>query len=83
MAAGVVVVAAPGEGVLEAITHDVTGLVCPHDDAVAWCRTLHRVQTDDALATRLQAGARHWVEENFDAVQNAKKILARWRAVGP
>jgi colanic acid/amylovoran biosynthesis glycosyltransferase len=80
MAAGVVVVTAPGEGVEEAIVDRITGLVCPLDDDRAWCAALQSLQTDDGLAERLRAGARHWVEENFDAARNAARILERWRA---
>jgi glycosyltransferase involved in cell wall biosynthesis len=79
MAAGAVVITAPADGVLEAVTPEVTGLVCPLEDAEAWCTALRRVQSDDALVAKLQAGARRWVEENFRAIPNAARILALWR----
>ena len=78
MAAGAIVVTTPGEGVLEAITHEVTGLVCAIDDAAAWQNAFSRVQRDDALVLELQRNARRWAEENFDAAKNAAKILERF-----
>lgn len=74
MAAGVVVVTAPAPGVLEAIQDRVTGLVCVWDDLASWYVALRLVQTDDQLADRLRAGARSWVEANFDANVNATRI---------
>lgn len=78
MAAGVVVVTAPGEGVLEAITQDRTGLVCALDRPDVWHEALVRLRDDDALAERLRTEARRWVEEHFDAGRNAARILARF-----
>lgn len=80
MAAGVIVVTTPGEGVLEAIEAEQTGLVCAPDDTAAWLAALRRVRDDDALAARLRRQARRWVEENFDAAANAALLLERFRA---
>ncbi len=80
MATGTLVITAPAPGVLEAVEHGVTGLVCPLDDGSAWSLALARLQDDDPLVDRLQAGARCWVERNFDASKNAAVLLARWEA---
>lgn len=76
MAAGVVVVTAQGEGVMEAITHGQTGLVCQLDRPEAWCEAFIRLRDDDALAEGVRTAARVWVEEHFDAERNAARILA-------
>jgi glycosyltransferase involved in cell wall biosynthesis len=78
MAAGVLVVTARGEGVMEAITHGRTGLVCDLDCPEEWHAAFVRLRDDDALAEHLRSEARAWVEENFDAARNAAKILARF-----
>jgi colanic acid/amylovoran biosynthesis glycosyltransferase len=77
MAAGVIVVTAPGEGVLEAVRHGATGLVCHLDQQEEWRAALRAVAEDDDLAERLRRNARLWVEDNFDAVKNAGLILRR------
>ena len=82
MASGVLVVTAPGAGVLEAVSEGLTGLVCPLDDPEAWHRAFRRLQTDDAFSEALRRNARAWVDENFDAVKNAGLILARFREPG-
>lgn len=78
MAAGVLVVTARGEGVMEAITHEQTGLVCDLDRPEEWFAAFVRLRDDDALAERLRAAALAWAKENFDAGHNAAKILARF-----
>lgn len=76
MAAGVLVLTTPADGVLEAIQHEVTGLVCAPADIEAWVAALARIADDDAFADRIRLEARAWVEFNFDAVANARLILA-------
>jgi len=80
MAAGVVVVTAPGEGVLEAVAHERTGLVCDLAAPEQWCAALLRLRDDDALAERLRTAARAWAEEYFDAGRNAARLLAEFSA---
>jgi glycosyltransferase involved in cell wall biosynthesis len=75
----VLVITTPGEGVLEAIQSGVNGVVCELDDPAAWERALARIAGDDGFADRLRRNARAWVEENFDAVRNARLLLARYR----
>lgn len=80
MAAGVVVVTAPADGVQEAIQDGTTGLVCPLDDPSAWVRALERVRDDDAFVESVRAAARAWVEESFNARRNAWRVLERFLA---
>lgn len=83
MAAGVIVMTAPAPGVIEAVVDRETGLVCDLDESSAWIRGLRSIQMDDVFAEGLRVRARTWVEENFDAVANARLILARMREGAP
>ena len=74
MAAGTLVVTSPVAGTTEAIAHDVTGLVAVVTDAVAWENALRALASDDVLAARLQAAARAWVDENYDAHKNSARL---------
>jgi len=76
MAAGTLVVTSPAAATTEAISHELTGLVAEVTDAAAWEAALRRLAKDDVLADRLQANARAWVEENFDAHKNAARLNA-------
>lgn len=76
MAAGALVVTSPAAATTEAISHELTGLVAEVTEAAAWETALRRLATDDVLAERLQANARIWVEENFDAHKNAARLHA-------
>ncbi len=80
MAAGVMVVTSPAAATTEAITDDQTGLVAPPDEPARWVAALETLTHDDALAERLRTAARRWVEENFDARENAAKLLARFKS---
>ncbi len=78
MSVGVLVVTSPAAATTEAITQGITGLVAkveaPHD----WVASLRRLAHDDAFAEKLRHAARRWVEENFDAHQNARRLLTRF-----
>ncbi|WP_404422398.1 glycosyltransferase [Nibricoccus sp. IMCC34717] len=76
MAAGVLVVTTPVAATTEAITDGQTGLVVAVGDANAWAEALQRLDADDALAEALRAGARAWVEREFDAAVNAGRLHA-------
>jgi glycosyltransferase involved in cell wall biosynthesis len=76
MACGVAVVISPGEGAQEAIIDGETGIVCGIDDLTAWVNAVSRIQNDGVFVNRMLSEARLWVEENFDALQNAKKLIA-------
>jgi glycosyltransferase involved in cell wall biosynthesis len=83
MAAGVMVVTSPAAATTEAVTDHVTGLVAPPDVPAAWVASLQKLAGDDAMAERLRADARRWVMENFDARQNAARLLVLFRAAMP
>jgi glycosyltransferase involved in cell wall biosynthesis len=76
MAAGVLVVTSPVSATTEAISQERTGLVADVDLPLAWTVALKRLGEDDALAERLRAGARRWVEEHYDARRNAARLGA-------
>ncbi len=78
MAAGVVVVTSPTAAATEAVTDGVNGFVLSVEDPGAWIEALRRISEDDALAERLRLAARAWVEENFDADENAGRLLLRF-----
>ena len=80
MAAGVLVVTSPTAGTTEAVTDGVSGLVAPADAPAVWVAALRRLANDDALAERLRAKARLWVQENFDAHKNAGVLLGKFEA---
>lgn len=75
MAAGVVVVTSPVAATTEAIANERTGLVATVGDTAAWTAAWRRLATDDELCERLRAGARAWVEGNFDVHLNAARLL--------
>ncbi|WP_438479544.1 glycosyltransferase [Oleiharenicola lentus] len=76
MAAGVLVVTSPVSATTEAITHERTGLVAEVTLPTAWVDALQRLRDDDALAEKLQRGARAWTEENYDAHKNTAQLVA-------
>ncbi len=76
MAAGVLVVTSPVSATTEAVSQERTGLVCDVDLPLAWVVALRRLAEEDALAERLRAGARRWVEENYDAHRNTARLVA-------
>lgn len=75
MAAGVLVVTSPVSATTEAVSQERTGLVADVDLPLAWVVALRRLGEDDALAERLRAGARRWVEENYDAHKNTARLV--------
>lgn len=76
MAAGVLVVTSPVSATTEAVQQERTGLVADADLPLAWRVALGRLAEDDALAERLRAAARAWVEENYDARRNTARLIA-------
>jgi len=81
MSSGVLVVTSPVAATTEAITQGVTGLVAPVDASADWVSALRRLAHDDPFAEKLRAAARRWVEENFDAHQNARRLLTQFERV--
>ena len=78
MSIGVMVVTSPVAATTEAITHGVTGLVAAVDRPADWVAALQRLATDDVFAGKLRFAARCWVEENFDAHRNARRLLSHF-----
>lgn len=76
MAAGVLVVSSPMAAATEAVQQERTGLVADVDLPLAWRVALTRLADDDALAERLRAAARAWVEEHYDAARNTARLRA-------
>ncbi|HVT73404.1 MAG TPA: glycosyltransferase family 4 protein [Lacunisphaera sp.] len=76
MAAGTIVITSPVSATIEAVTDGVSGLVADVDRPADWVAALRRLATDDGLAERLRAGARRWVEENYDARRNTGDLAA-------
>ncbi|HVT71795.1 MAG TPA: glycosyltransferase [Lacunisphaera sp.] len=76
MAIGTLVVTSPTSATTEAVTAGVTGMVAEAEAAAQWVGILGQLGADDALAERLRAAARRWVEENYDANQNAAQLVA-------
>ncbi|HZP60634.1 MAG TPA: glycosyltransferase [Opitutaceae bacterium] len=78
MAAGTLVLTSPTAATTEAVTDGITGLIAPVNEPGAWLVALRRLAEDDGLAAALRAGARRWVEENFDAHKNAARLYNRF-----
>jgi glycosyltransferase involved in cell wall biosynthesis len=76
MAVGTLVLTSSTAATTEAIQHETTGLVADVNRPKEWVAALRRLAEDDALAERLRAAARRWVEENYDAHQNAAQLHA-------
>lgn len=81
MSVGVLVVTSPAAATTEAVTDQVTGCVAAVEQPGEWLDALRRLAHDDPYCERLRAGARRWVEENFDAHQNAERLLAEFERV--
>jgi colanic acid/amylovoran biosynthesis glycosyltransferase len=80
MCVGTLVVTSPAAATTEAIRDGETGLVVPVDQTAGWVAALKRLASDDALAERMRANARGWVEQNFQAHDNAARLLGLFRA---
>jgi glycosyltransferase involved in cell wall biosynthesis len=84
LSVGVMVVTSAAAATTEAVTHGVSGLVAAVDAPGEWIEALRRLGHDDALAEKLRAAGRVWVEENYDAHKNAARLHAHMqRALAP
>lgn len=81
MAAGVPVAAHAVGGVPEAIEDGRTGALITDSSVEAWLAALTRLRDDDAYFERLRNGAGAWVDANFNAHDNARRLLDRFEAV--
>jgi glycosyltransferase involved in cell wall biosynthesis len=80
MSVGVLVVTSPVAATTEAITQGITGLTAPVDALADWVSALRRLASDDVFAEKLRRAARCWVEENFDAYKNARRLLTQFES---
>lgn len=78
MSIGVLVVTSPAAATTEAIAQGITGIVAPVDAPADWVASLRRLSNDDPFAEKLRRHARQWVEENFDAHRNARRLLTHF-----
>ena len=81
MSIGVVVVTSPAAATTEAVSSGHTGLVAAVDEKEEWVEALREISRDDEMVENLRTNARQWVEENFDAHKNAKRLLAQFDRV--
>lgn len=81
MSAGVLVISSPAAATTEAVTQGITGLLASPSASRDWVSALQRLATDDELAEKLRGNARRWVEQNFDAHQNARRLLEEFERI--
>jgi glycosyltransferase involved in cell wall biosynthesis len=79
MAYGRPVVASAVGGLLDAVEHDVTGLLVPPGDARALRRALERLLADAALRRRLGEEARKRARERFSWARATAALAAAYR----
>jgi colanic acid/amylovoran biosynthesis glycosyltransferase len=73
MAAGLPVISTYHSGIPELVTDGETGLLAPERDATALAGAIERMMTEAGLAERLAAAARTFVDAEFNArIQNRK-----------
>ena len=83
MAHGLPVISSAVGGAAEAVHDGTTGLLADPADAGALADAVERLADDAELRTRLAANGRAWVEENFLAEINTRRLLAAFaKAVG-
>lgn len=76
MAAGVLVLTSPYAATTEAISDQETGWVLPVEAPDRWIVAFTEIMENDTKVRTVQAAARRWTEQNFDAHHNAAKIHA-------
>lgn len=81
MAAGIPAVATSVGGVPEIALANETALLVPARDSQSFARALHRVLSDESLATRLAANATTRVAENFSPESHAHSLIEIYKAV--
>ena len=79
MAAGVPVISSPVGGTPEAVADGDTGFLEDPDDPGAWVARIRQLADDDALYAALAGRARAWVEREFDAHRNCRRLVEVWR----
>ena len=80
MAYGVPVVATCVAGVPEAVEDGRSGILVRGDCVTSCANAVKQLQIDNGLYERLIAGARAWVEANYDAGVNSRRLLYHFEA---
>ena len=80
MACGLPVISSDAGGAGEAIHDGATGLVVDPADAVALANAVERLADDAELRARFGAAGRAWVEENFLAEVNTRRLAEAFAA---
>ncbi len=75
MARGLPVLTTNVGATAEVIRNGENGYILPIDEPEAWCKALDSICNDDAFCENLRRRARRWIEDNFDAMGNAAKLL--------
>jgi len=81
MACGVPVVSTSVAGIPELVEHGTTGLLVPERDSSALAAALERLLDDEDLRSRLGAGGRAKVVEDFQVRRSAARMADIFRAV--
>ncbi len=76
MACGLAVIATPVGSVDEIVAHDETGLMVPFKDSAAIAAAITQLRSDDALRTRLCAGALARAQSRFSDAIMVDKMTA-------
>lgn len=78
MRAGLPVLSTPVAGVPEAICDGRSGRLLASESTEEWTTTVRQLACDDETYAALRKAARKWVENEFNAQKNARKLKAAW-----
>lgn len=73
------VVASDVPGVRDLVTHDVTGLLAPPGDHIAFCRRIKQLVDDPALRTRLSSAGRSFAAREHSIPAMLDRYIALYR----
>lgn len=79
LAHGVIVMTTDVGATTEAIRHEQSGLVLSIDSTSEWVDAVKNLIKDDQLCETLRRNGREWVEANFDAHRNSRKLYEAFR----
>ncbi|WP_219918550.1 glycosyltransferase family 4 protein [Rhodanobacter sp. PCA2] len=82
MACGLPVVATRGSSLAEVIEDDVTGILCPPDDVVAFAASIRALAVDSARTMAMSHAARKVCGERFDIRLMIDAYLDLYRSIG-
>lgn len=81
MACGIPVITTPVAGVPEAIYNNRTGLIVTLRNHEGWYEAITHLRDNPSLRSSIRNHAREWVENNFDAKNNARQLAEHLRAI--